>query len=170
MLGNISGLFIMSLLTIFGLSAIILKSAPLFYALKTMGAVYLVYLGIKIWRQGFSFPNAPQRHQTSFRDSGSFGKLYTQGILLSLSNPKAIGFTTALFPQFIAPQISLVPQFTILVATLMALSFLCLFAYAVLVGRVMSRSKGSGLTNTISKLLGSVFIGSGIALAVKSPG
>ena len=52
-LGNITGLFTMSLLAVLGLSTVILYSAPVFIALKLVGACYLVFLGVKLWRNGF---------------------------------------------------------------------------------------------------------------------
>ena len=51
MAGNVTGLFIMSLFSVLGLSAIILHSAPIFFTVKMIGACYLIFLGIKLWRK-----------------------------------------------------------------------------------------------------------------------
>ncbi len=93
-----------------------------------------------------------------------------QGVFISLSNPKAIAFTTALFPQFIQPELSLAPQFLLLVSTFMFLSFSCLLGYAILASKAKKRIKERKICsqNLIGKVFGSVFIGSGIALAVAS--
>lgn len=126
-LGNISGLFVMSALSAAGLSIIILNSAVMFAIIKFLGALYLIYLGIKIWQKGLLQLGRSGRANLQ---PLSWTSLYLQGLAVSLGNPKAIVFTTALFPQFISPEGSLTYQFSLLVATLMALSFFCLVGYA----------------------------------------
>jgi threonine/homoserine/homoserine lactone efflux protein len=87
-------------------------------------------------------------------------------LFISLSNPKAIAFTTALFPQFIQSELPLAPQFLVLVATFMVLSFSCLLGYAILAVNARQRSKNRWIQRVVGKAFGSAFIGSGIALAV----
>jgi len=163
-MGNITGLFFMSALSILGLSAIILSSAPIFFAIKIIGALYLIYLGIKIWIYGFgrtkesissTKPVAPPKSH----------KLYRQGLFVALSNPKAIAFTTALFPQFIEPDTPLAPQFFILVLTFMFLSFICLLAYAAVVRDRRYKITSLWLKKLMSRVFGAVFIGYGVAIA-----
>jgi len=167
-LGNITGLFCMSLLAVLGLSTVILCSAPIFFVFKMTGALYLVYLGVKLWRNGFSGKKAVH---SSVADSSAVPqnfKLYMQGVFISLSNPKAITFTTALFPQFIQPELSLVPQFIGLVSTFMCLSFSCLLGYAILARKAKKQIEAKKFYSqtVIGKAFGVIFIGSGIALAV----
>ena len=167
-LGNITGLFCMSLLAVLGLSTVILYSAPIFFVFKMIGALYLIYLGVKLWRNGFTGKKAV--HSSVVNSSGvpQDFKLYMQGVFISLSNPKAIAFTTALFPQFIQPELSLAPQFIGLVSTFMGLSFSCLLGYAILASKAKNRieEKKFYSQSVIGKAFGFVFIGSGIALAV----
>ncbi len=169
-LGNITGLFCMSLLAVLGLSTVILCSAPIFFAFKIIGAVYLIYLGVKLWRNGFT--GKIVTHSQIGNDSATPQnfKLYMQGVFISLSNPKAIAFTTALFPQFIQPELSLAPQFMVLVSTFMCLSFSCLLGYAILASKAKNHIKEKKFSSQtiIGKAFGSVFIASGIALAVTS--
>jgi homoserine/homoserine lactone efflux protein len=167
-LGNITGLFCMSLLAVLGLSTVILCSAPIFFTFKIIGALYLIYLGVKLWRNGFTSQKAVHSPVVNSSAAPQDFKLYMQGVLISLSNPKAIAFTTALFPQFIQPELSLAPQFIGLVATFMFLSFSCLLGYAILASKAKKRIKEKKLCSqtVIGKAFGSVFIGSGIALAV----
>ncbi len=168
MLGNITGLFIMSLLSVLGLSAIILHSAPVFITVKLIGAGYLIFLGIKLWRNGFGLSTAQSLEQTTPRQRPSMMNLYTNGIFVALSNPKVIAFTTALFPQFIQPGQSMIQQFSILIVTFMFLSFICLLGYALMVENTKKHSKKIKLPNVMSKVFGTAFIGSGVALATAS--
>ena len=92
-------------------------------------------------------------------------KLYCNGLLVALSNPKAIAFTTALFPQFIHPEYSMPQQFCILIATFMFLSFVCLLAYALMAAETKNRSSRIKLPGVMSKVFGGAFIGSGVFLA-----
>lgn len=163
-LGNITGLFLMSLLAILGLSTIILNSASIFFVVKIVGALYLIYLGIKLWRKGFSLTSSVRAKEEGLKSSPSVYQFYFQGLLIALSNPKAIAFTTALFPQFIDSSLSLAPQFFVLVLIFMTLSFLCLLAYAVLAVKAKNHSNDQRLPKVLSKVFALVFIGSGMAL------
>jgi threonine/homoserine/homoserine lactone efflux protein len=79
-----------------GVSAIILASAELFAMLKFAGAIYLVWLGIKTFREARHLlpePNAPVGSKRAFRD----------GVLVEALNPKTAAFFLAFIPQFIDP-------------------------------------------------------------------
>jgi threonine/homoserine/homoserine lactone efflux protein len=167
MLGNVSGLFIMSLLSVMGLSAVILHSAPIFFLVKMAGAFYLVYLGLKLWRHGFGLEELRSVQSESVQRRPRMTKLYVNGLFVALSNPKAIAFTTALFPQFILPEQPIVLQFSILIMTFMFLSFACLFAYAVMAAETKNRSAHIKLPGIMSKVFGGAFLGSGVFLALQ---
>lgn len=162
-LGNICGLFLMSLCSVIGLSTIILYSSLGFTVVKTAGALYLIYLGVKYWLNGIPVTGNGAELRRYKQKSGF--RLYSQGLLVALTNPKAIAFTSALFPQFIAPSEPLAPQFLILVASLMFCSFSCLFIYAQL--SVSTGRRAAFLLNgkTWGKAFGTLFIASGLALA-----
>ena len=168
LLGNISGLFIMSLLSVLGLNAIILHSAPIFAAVKFSGAAYLIYLGIKMWRNGRTSSAVSTAGGNNTHQRPRPAKLYTQGLFVALSNPKAIAFCSALFPQFIQTDKPMLPQFCILIFTFMFLSFICLYGYATVAEGTRNRSKNIGLSQWFNKLFGTAFIGSGILLATAS--
>jgi threonine/homoserine/homoserine lactone efflux protein len=165
MLGNVSGLFVMSLLSVMGLSAIILHSAPIFFAVKMVGALYLVFLGIKLWRNGFGLDVLRTAKKGEMQSKPRLSKLFINGLLVALSNPKAIAFTTALFPQFIRSDLPMTQQFTILIITFMFLSFACLFLYAVMAAETKNRTTHLRLPGVMSKVFGGAFIGSGVFLA-----
>ena len=165
MIGNVSGLFILSLLSVLGLSAIILHSAPIFFTVKLLGAGYLIFLGLKLWKNGFGLDALQTVENGDVRRRPSIVKLYANGLLVALSNPKAIAFTTALFPQFIQPDQSMTQQFSILIITFMFLSFICLFGYAIMAEGAKKRSARIRLPGIMSKVFGCAFIGSGVFLA-----
>lgn len=165
-LGNISGLFIMSLMSVLGLGAIVLCSTTAFTLIKYAGACYLIYLGIKLWRGGFTQVETAA-HSLPHKKISNL-RLYTQGLMVALSNPKAIAFTTALFPQFIDKSVQLLPQFAILVVTFMSYSFVCLFVYAKMSARAKNKARNTRLEKILSRVFGSLFIGSGIGLGASS--
>jgi homoserine/homoserine lactone efflux protein len=158
-LGNITGLAILSTVSILGLGALIIHSLLLFSALKIAGALYLLYLGVKLYKKGI-----PVLVIDASRSKGASVSLYFQGITLALSNPKAIVFTTALFPQFIDPSKVLLPQFFVLVSTLMMLSFISLMSCAVLSARFVSLLSDEKVRDIIGKIFGSALIGAGVFL------
>lgn len=126
-LGNITGIFFISGAAALGLGAVLQTSNLLFVIIKIVGAVYLVYLGIRQWRVReniFINPITPA-------DPGPRNhKLYIQGLMVAVSNPKAVLFFTALFPPFLHPSKPLPVQFFILTITFMVFSFLVLLLYA----------------------------------------
>jgi len=150
----------MSTFSVLGLSAIVTYSSAAFTSIKLIGALYLFYLGIKLWRNGLltDLNTKKELKQTTLLN------LYTQGLLVSLTNPKAIVFTTALFPQFLVISEPLIPQFTILITTFMTLSALCLFAYSFIAKRTKSRSQKFLSEKKTGKFLGAGFMGAGVAL------
>ncbi len=166
--GNISGLFVMSTLSLLGLSTIILYSTTVFIILKFAGSAYLIYLGVKLWRHGFGSKVNKNENAVKSRKIPSAITLYFQGLFVALSNPKAIAFTTALFPQFIDPAQILLPQFSILIVTFVFLSFSCLLAYSYAAENVQNRPSISKASDYLSKVFGSAFIVSGLALASAS--
>ncbi|AWF81174.1 lysine transporter LysE [Microbulbifer sp. A4B17] len=161
-LGNICGLFVMSGLSVIGLSALVLNSSVAFTVVKVIGAAYLVYTGFKLWRNGIGKMNSTE---VSCNASRGMMSLYVQGVSIALTNPKAIIFTTALFPQFISLSSPLLPQFSLLVFSFMVISFSCLFCYALLAQGTKAKSKGLASSRVTSRILGSTFVGAGCILA-----
>lgn len=163
-LGNITGLFLMSSCAVLGLSALVLSSSTAFMVIKLLGAIYLVYLGIKIWRSNMSLRTSDLSEDTKHSKHSYF----LQGVLVALTNPKAIVFTTALFPQFITIEADLLPQFALLVSTFLCCSATCLISYSYWGSRLLKSSKSLSDSHWIPRTIGSTFVGVGIALAVSS--
>ena len=120
-LGNIAGLFCLGILAVTGLGAVLKASELAFNLIKYAGSAYLIYLGLKMMvRENLSTTEMNPRAAVG-KVSGQ--KLFFQALGIAMSNPKAIIFLTALFPQFINVDQGLVFQFSILISTLMTLSF-----------------------------------------------
>ncbi len=165
-LGNITGLFCMGILTVTGLGAILNASEIIFNVVKYFGAAYLIYLGIKLFFQkGLDFQSA-QSHLIA-ADVPSI-KIYFQAFGVAVSNPKAIVFLTALFPQFLNINEPLIPQFFILISTLMTLSFTFLMLYALMADKVKTWLAKSSRVRIVSRASGAIFIGFGVLLATSS--
>jgi homoserine/homoserine lactone efflux protein len=160
-LGNAAGLFIVSGAATAGMGALLAVSASAFLAVKLVGASYLVYLGIKQWR---SAPLQLDAQAASVHAPHTAGKLFLQGLGVAVTNPKAILFFTALFPQFLAPGESLVQQTVLLTATFTALA---LISHAFYVGlfrslrRFLTEARHLRLFNRIS---GGLFVLLGLSL------
>lgn len=165
-LGNIMGLFCLGIIAITGLGTILNTSLVFFNILKYAGAAYLIYLGIKIIFQkkvDFSSINTPARSTDI-----SSQKIFLQALGVAISNPKAIVFLTALFPQFINVEQTLIPQFSILIITLMSFSFFFLMVYAFGAQRMKIWLNRPDRITLFSRTSGSIFIGFGLLLATAS--
>jgi threonine/homoserine/homoserine lactone efflux protein len=160
-LGNITGIFVVSSAVVLGLGAILQTSIFAFTILKFFGAVYLIYLGVRQWRSRQNiFVNsieAPKREQDEVG-------LLLQGFLVAISNPKAIMFFTAFFPQFIDLSKPVAIQFIILTTTFMLFSFLSLIIYAFTAHFTRAWFAKGNRALWFNRLSGTIFISFGIGI------
>jgi len=165
-LGNIAGLFCLGILAVAGLGTILKTSEFIFNIIKYAGAAYLIYLGLKmIFQKSLDFDT--MKNQLTSTDISS-QKLFLQAVGVAMSNPKAIVFLTALFPQFINTNKALIPQFSMLIATLMIFSFSFLMFYALLAHTAKIWLSKPSKMYAVNRISGSIFIGFGILLAGSS--
>lgn len=162
-LGNITGLLLLSIAAIFGLGAILKTSTTLFLIVKLIGAAYLIYLGIKQWRAKTNFFDQATSN-VKYLGSKSRKRHFTEGFLIAMTNPKAILFFTALFPQFINTKESLTVQFFIMTITFMAMSFFALMTYGLLASKAKRWFATGQRTKWFNRVLGSVFVMIGAGL------
>jgi len=165
-LGNIAGLLCLGIIAVTGLGTILNTSEIIFNIIKYMGAAYLVYLGIKLLVQK-NTDLMTINNQLISKDISS-NKLFFQALGVALSNPKAIVFLTALFPQFINTNQILLPQFSMLIFTLMIFSFSFLMFYALLAHKAKIWLSKPSRIKAFNRTSGSIFVGIGVFLATSS--
>ncbi|MEY4640060.1 MAG: hypothetical protein RLZZ227_54 [Pseudomonadota bacterium] len=159
MLGLLSGVAAILTISLAGLGAVLLASSLAFEALKYAGAVYLIYLGIKIWR------NAARGIEIKGRSAAQSGwARFRMGVLVALSNPKAILFGVAFFPQFIDHTQPMAAQAGILLLTFLVIETSWLCVYASGGASLANWLRGGQRMDWFNRASGSAFIGAGLML------
>ena len=151
-----------------GLSALLAASAAAFTALKLVGAAYLVYLGVALWR---SRPDLQTRHRNPATAS-SLHAVFAQGVLTNVLNPKVALFFLAFLPQFVdadAPHKLLAFLFLGLVFNVNGTLWNLLMAWSS--AKVGRRVAARGRTaRWLPRVAGAAFVGLGVKLALSERG
>ena len=158
MAGCMTALLCMMSISAAGLGALLHSFPAVFDALRYLGAAYLAYLGYKLWRSGVSGQaDAADHQQEAISRSG--WSCYRQGLAVAASNPKAIVFSAAFFPQFIQPELPALPQFGILLITFTVIEVSWYLIYA-LSGHKLSRYlQQAHVLKNFNRVTGGVFVG-----------
>ena len=141
-----------------GLGALLTASVLAFDMVKITGAVYLVWLGIQKWRAP---PQEIDAESTRMTPNG----LFIEGLLVNLTNPKAIVFMAALTPQFIDPARPQWPQFVIIAVTMCGVDSVVMSCYALLATRLRRWLHDPRSLRAQNRFFGGVFVGAGVLLA-----
>ena len=157
-LGISFGALLVAAISATSLGVVLAASALAFTTIKIIGAVYLVYLGIRLWRApAFQFgEQSPHK--------AGVGKRFVEGLSLQMTNPKVIFFFLSVFPQFIDHSGDYSTQFTVQVLTYSSLVVVihCLYALsAQRVKRWLTSDKGGRIINRVG---GVTFVCFGAAL------
>ena len=173
LLGAVVGVLLILLLSMSGLGAILQASEVLFTALKWVGAAYLIYLGIQMWRTSDASEasaaedfDAAEHLKPATKRAPSFFIQFRTGIAVAMSNPKAILFGLAFFPQFINAQAPVAPQAFVLLTVFatIEISWMCVYALG---GTQMSRYLASPVRmHRFNRISGSAFILAGLGLDI----
>ncbi|MFZ4535947.1 homoserine/homoserine lactone efflux protein [Propionivibrio sp.] len=157
-LGLQAALLIQLLAVAVGLGALLQTSALAFNIVKLVGAAYLIWLGIQKWRA------APQEiDETSLRIAPN--RLFIEGLLVNLTNPKAIVFIAALTPQFIDPALPQWSQFLVIGLTMCGVDMVVMSCYALLASRLRGWLHDARSLKAQNRFFGGVFVGAGVLLA-----
>lgn len=162
-IGNAIGLLAVSAATTAGLGVLLSTSAKAFLVVKLLGACYLVWLGIKQWRQGSRM--AVIADGDAAETAGlSRRALFLRGVMVALTNPKAILFFTALFPQFMNHPETALRDFVVLTVTFSACAVLA-HAFYVVLARALRRGLASPTrVKLMNRTFGACFVALGVSL------
>ena len=144
-------------LSMLGLGALLAASATVFTALKWIGAAYLVWLGIKLWRAGGTLDAKPRT------DASPALKMLAHAWLVTALNPKSLTFFVAFLPQFLDPKADFLTQMIVFEATFLALAFANAFGYALVASRARAVVKNERAIRAVNRVGGSLLIGAGVA-------
>jgi homoserine/homoserine lactone efflux protein len=157
-----SGNFLFFVCIALGLGALLATASAAFTVLRITGAIYLFYLGARIIASTFRWTaskTAPPPASLPARRS-----LFLQGLLIQITNPKALLFVSALLPQFIDPQRPALPQLVILVLTTIAVDLMVLSSYAFLAQKGIQSFRASRFSAWLERVFGAALIFFGFRL------
>ncbi len=157
-LGTQLGVLIILSVLAAGLHVLLEYLSVVFDYIRIIGAMYLVWLGLKLLRSDGALLNAGAQ-------SGSMRACFWQGCMVLLANPKAHLFFGAFIPQFIDPTGNVLSQTLVLGGTFMVVASLLDSSYALAAGhagRLMSRSR----VRMVERISGLCMIGGGVWLAL----
>ncbi|MBI2331287.1 MAG: LysE family translocator [Chloroflexi bacterium] len=145
-----------------GLSAILMSSALAFMIIKYLGAAYLIYLGIRRL-----FTNIPHESIAPAKPQ-SLRRIFAQGVLVAVLNPKTALFFLAFLPQFVDPaQGSIAGQFLTLGGLLVLMAFVTDTMFALLASTFNQWFKRTpSLLHADRYVVGSIYIGLGVTAAL----
>ncbi|OWJ64548.1 LysE family translocator [Inquilinus limosus] len=147
-------------LSLLGLGALLAASAGAFTVLKWIGAAYLVYLGVKLWRaaptaDGLVAPGAERSPRA----------MLLHAFAVTALNPKSIVFFVAFLPQFVHPEAPLLPQMAVLEGTFVTLAALNAAAYAWIGARLRDTIGRPSVLRLINRAGAGVLVAAGFATA-----
>jgi threonine/homoserine/homoserine lactone efflux protein len=161
----VGGIHVGSMVHVFaatvGLSALLVSSAVAFSAVKFVGAIYLIFLGVQ------RLLGRDSGNGISAGNERNLGKIFRQGIVVNILNPKTALFFFAFLPQFVDPTKSAAPQIAILGLLWIVVGLFSDSLYAVLSGTVGAAVRSrAGFARVQRVVTGFVLIGLGIAAAL----
>ena len=159
--GLISGCIVHTALVAFGVSAIIKANDTLFFLIKLLGALYLLYLAYKVFKADSKIElgstNVPKK---------SLKQLFKQGFIMNVLNPKVSIFFLAFFPGFLfSDSMSTVTQFFVLGFLFMGVSLVIFSGIAILAGTISSYIKRYSNVGLVLKWM-QIIVFIGIAILI----
>ncbi|WFE73972.1 LysE family translocator [Roseinatronobacter sp. S2] len=146
-----------------GLGVLLATSATLFTVLKWIGAAYLIYLGIKLWRAPVSSGHASADTENLPKERPL--RIFLHTYVVTALNPKSIIFFVAFLPQFMSPAQPLLPQMVIFETTFLLLATLNAAFYALLASMARKSIRKPSVQRAVNRVGGSLMIGAGALAA-----
>jgi threonine/homoserine/homoserine lactone efflux protein len=160
--GIISANVVWFTLSAVGIGAVLVASGNWFLALRWADAAYLVVLAVKPFLAKYSDEDAEVSREAALPP----GQLWRRGLILQLTNPKALMFFAALLPQFVTSEAPVGQQMVILGATSVVTEFPVLVLYAVLAGRASTWTRERRFSRGIDLVAGALLIAAAVGVAM----
>lgn len=148
--------------SLLGAGAVLSASATLFTVLKVVGALYLIWLGVKLWR---AEPRLDEAQASAVAGAATRRAMFWQAYVVTALNPKGIVFFVAFVPQFVDPAQPALAQFAVLEATFLVLAALNVAAWALLAGRLRRRFSRPEHLRLVNRIGGGFLVGAGLLTA-----
>ena len=145
-----------------GLGTLLATATTAFAMLRVVGAIYLFYLGVRVILS--TFRRSPLEAAQPVMPPPAQRSLFLQGLLIQLTNPKALLFVSALLPQFIESHRPVALQLVILVLTTMAVDSAVLSSYAFLAHRGIRSFRKSRVSAWLERAFGAALVCFGFRL------
>jgi len=159
-LGVLSGDLIAMIISLLGLGAILATSATLYTILKWFGVAYLIYLGIK------AFKEEPKMDEELFEEMNtSKSKMFSSSLIVTALNPKNVVFFVAFFPQFVNTSTNVLPQFLTLMVSFSLITLATISSFALFSGAIQHKIKSYKAKKRLNRAGGTALIGAGVFTA-----
>ena len=159
-LGLQTGLLLVFFIAGAGVGSLLLASEVAFNVVKTVGALYLIYLGLSQWRAKVSISEQQQAEV----EVPTVKKRFLTGFLTNATNPKGIIFMVAVLPQFITHDAPLLPQLLILAVTMCCIDLVVMHSYAFLASSMQRFFRDAGAVKKQNRVFGGLLMAVGAAL------
>ncbi|GLQ33538.1 LysE family translocator [Litoribrevibacter albus] len=160
-LGIVSGDLVFLLMAVFGLAVMAEALGSFFTIVKYVGAAYLIWLGIKLWR------TKPEAVNIDGVKENSWMANYLSGLFITLSNPKVIIFYLGMLPTFVNLT-DLGAMDVFLVATVISVVLGCvMLGYAYLASKARKAFQNPDAEKRMNRIGGGIMVATGSVLATK---
>jgi len=162
--GATLGIAVQLLVAVIGIGGLISFVAATFDVLRWAGAAYLIYIGVKVWRNAGEL--AALGSAVDARPNG----LLMQGLVITVFNPKSLLFIAAFLPQLVDVHRPVGAQFLIIVPVFLLIAFVVTSAWAIVSGLINSFIKRSGTLAILFRLAAVMIVLSGAGMVLVRQG
>jgi len=167
-MGLQAGLLLILAIAGAGVGSILMASEFAFSVVKTVGALYLIYLGVNQWRARVDVVNEAETdadiESVTSTQAPSMSKRFLIGFLTNATNPKGIIFMVAVLPQFISHDAPLLPQLLILGVTMCAIDLVVMHGYAYVASSMQRYFRDPKWLISQNRFFGGILMAIGTAL------
>jgi homoserine/homoserine lactone efflux protein len=160
-LGLQLGLVLVLIVAGAGVGSLVLASELLFTIVKSVGALYLIYLGVTQWRAKVHTADVAR---IDLPPHPTFRQRVLTGFVTNASNPKGILFMTVVLPSFISKQLPVLPQLAILGVTMVVIDLTVMHGYAYLASSMQRYFRDPRAVKKQNRFFGALLALMGLAL------